>query len=121
MQLSEAQNLTINTQEHTNFRKLGGKCRESRAQNEQLSKPKLTNHKRRPWPTQTQGERERERERVSYPTPNNRNPQEFSSTQEDLTHMKSRKTKKQQQIEEEEQERQQRAENTHKNSKPQLF
>jgi hypothetical protein len=92
MQLSEAQNLTINTQEHTNFRKLGGKCRESRAQNEQLSKPKLTNHKRRPWPTQTQGERERER--VSYPTPNNRNPQEFSSTQEDLTHMKSRKTKK---------------------------
>jgi len=62
MQLSEAQNLTINTQEHTNFRKLGGKCRESRAQNEQLSKPKLTNHKRRPWPTQTQGERERERE-----------------------------------------------------------
>jgi len=62
MQLSEAQNLTTTTQEHTNFRKLGGKCIESRAQNEQLSKPKLTNHKRRPWPTQTQGERERERE-----------------------------------------------------------
>jgi hypothetical protein len=38
-------------------------------------------------------ERERERERESYPTPKNRNPQEFSSTQEDLTHMKSRKTK----------------------------
>ncbi len=71
--------------------------------------------------TDTGRERERERERVSYPTPNNRNPQEFSSTQEDLTHMKSRKTKKQQQIEEEEEERQQRAENTHKNSKPQLF
>jgi hypothetical protein len=42
MQLSEAQNLTITTQEHTNFRKLGGKCIESRAQHEQLPKPKLT-------------------------------------------------------------------------------
>ncbi len=42
MQLSEAQNLTITTQEHTNFRKLGRKCIESRAQNEQLSKPKLS-------------------------------------------------------------------------------
>ncbi len=86
MQLSEAQNLTITTQEHTNFRKLGRKCIESRAQNEQLSKPKdLQSHNRRPRPTETETE--------SYSTPKNRNPQEFSSTRKDLTHMKSRKTK----------------------------
>jgi hypothetical protein len=114
MQLSEAQNLTITTQEHTNFRKLGGKCIESRAQKEQLSKPKLTKPQKKA-PAITDTERQRDRDREFYPTPKNRNPQEFSSTQEDLTHMKSRKTKKQQhKEEEEEQERQQRAENRHK-------
>jgi hypothetical protein len=113
MQLSETQNLTITTQEHTNFRKLGGKCIQSRAQKRATLETKA-------YRTTKEGpgrhrERERERERESYPTPKNRNPQEFSSTQEDLTHMKSRKTKKQKhKEEEEEQERQQRAENTHK-------
>jgi hypothetical protein len=60
MQLSEAQNLTITTQEYTNFRKLGGKCIESRAQDEQLSKPKLTKSQKK-----AQAKRERERERES--------------------------------------------------------